>query len=231
MLALAYEILDYLFSSGIGVAFLSKGRIPDRHMTLLCDNASLVQAGIGLTTLDGGLLKVFEPRAASPKRRLLQAETLVKAGVETRIRLDPLLPGLMDDEEGLEYLLKTVADIRVKRIAVSTVFLRAPIIRTLKSHVKDKRVLEVLLSHYESGQTLTMHGAGTSVIMPPTRVRSDIYERVRRIARRYGVVTSVCACKNGDLASDSCHIAGDWIADAPEAQQASLFDGVGSYHG
>ena len=226
VLALGYDVLKYLLSNEIGVAFLSKGRIPDRHMALLCDNAYLVHAGIGLTTLDVELLKVFEPRTASPKQRLEQAEALIEAGVPTRIRLDPLLPGLMDDEESLEELLKAVADIGIEQIAVSTAFLRPAIIRTLKSYVRDRRILEPLLGHYEFGPTLTMHGAGTSVVMPPASLRSEIYKRVREIARRYGMATSICACKNGDLASDSCYIAGDWLAKPSESQQKPLFNGV-----
>ena len=109
VLDLAYDVFEYLFSSGIGVVFLTKGQIPDRHMSLLCANASLVQAGIGLTTLKAELLEIFEPRTAPPQLRLLQSETLVEAGVQTRIRLDPILPGLMDDVEGLEELLEAIS--------------------------------------------------------------------------------------------------------------------------
>ena len=197
-------------------------------MSLLCANASLVQVGIGLTTLREELLKVFEPRAAAPKVRLSQAQTLVKAGVSTRIRIDPILPGLTDDAEDLNELLKAISSIGVKQIAISTAFLRSPIIRTLKGHVRDKRALDILLSHYASGQTLTMHGAGTSVIVPPAPLRKQIYARVKQIAQRYSIATSICACKNGDLASGSCHITGDWIPEPEARRQQFLFDGLES---
>lgn len=223
VLDLAYDVFEYLFNNNIGVAFLTKGEIPDRHMDLICANASLVQAGIGITTLDAELLKIFEPRTAPPKVRLSQAKRLIEAGVQTRIRLDPLLPGLMDKAEDLEELLKAIASIGVKQIALSTAFLRPPIVRTLKKHVSDNRALETLLRHFEPSQTLTMHGAGTSVLVPPAELRKSIYERVRRIAERHGLSTTVCACKNGDIASGSCHIAGAWQMVA-EPEQASLFD-------
>ena len=88
VLDLAYDVFEYLFSNSIGVAFLTKGRIPDRHMSLIAANSSLVQAGIGITTLKAELLKIFEPRTAPPNIRLSQAKTLIEASVSTRIRLD-----------------------------------------------------------------------------------------------------------------------------------------------
>jgi len=108
-------------------------------------------------------------------------------------------------------------------IAISTAFLRPPIIQTLKKHVRDKRVLGVLLKYYESSQTLTMHGAGTSVMMPPAPLRRQIYSLVEQIAQRHGIVTSICACKNGDLATGSCHIAGDWSPKLEAPRQQFLF--------
>ena len=72
VLDMALEVLGILFEWGIGVSFLTKGRIPQRHMDLLKANASLVQAQIGLTTVDEGTLGMFEPRAAPPQVRLDQ---------------------------------------------------------------------------------------------------------------------------------------------------------------
>lgn len=228
VLDLAYDVFEYLFNNKIGVSFLTKGCIPDRHIKLLCANACLVQAGIGLTTLNAEILKVFEPKAAPPKVRLLQAKKLIEAGVLTQMRLDPILPGLTDDAQDLEALLKAIASIGIKHVALSTAFLRPPIIRTLKGHVQDKHALEVLLNHYEAGPTLTMHGAGTSVMVPPTSLRKQIYTRVKQIAQQHSIATSICTCKNGDLANGSCNIAGDWSCEPETQRQRSLFASVES---
>ena len=146
--------------------------------------------------------------------------------MRTRIRVDPILPGLMDDEQGLEELLAAVASVGVKQVAVSTAFLRPAIIRALKGKVRDKGALDILLSHYESGLTLTMHGAGTTVMVPRAGLRRQIYRRVRQIGQRHGVATSICACKNGDLADGSCRIAGDWGPELGVGQQRLLFEKV-----
>jgi len=68
MLALSHAVLEFLFSEGIGVAFLTKGEIPDQTLELLIDHADLVQAEIGPITLDEELAHILEPHAASPGR-------------------------------------------------------------------------------------------------------------------------------------------------------------------
>lgn len=67
VLAMAYEVMAFLLSNGVGVAFLTKGEIPARHMALLAGDASLVRAQVGLTTLDERVLRVLEPCAPSPE--------------------------------------------------------------------------------------------------------------------------------------------------------------------
>ncbi len=49
---MAYDVFKHLFDSGIGVTFVTKGRIPARHRELLAAHAPLVQGRIGVTTLD-----------------------------------------------------------------------------------------------------------------------------------------------------------------------------------
>ncbi len=224
VLELAYDVFAFLLGEGIGVAFLTKGRIPDRHMELLRDHASNVHAGIGLTTLDERVWRVFEPHAAPPELRVAQIAALLEAGIDTQVRLDPILPGVTDDEDTLDNVLGLLARLGVRDVAMSTAFLRPPIVRTLRRHGRDKAWLEALLRHYEGGPTLAMHGAGTSVLVPSEATRRAIYERVERIAHRHRIPVRICACKNGDIAGGSCHIAGDWDRKPPIDRQGMLFE-------
>ena len=80
ILDMAYEALGLLVRSGTPLAFLTKGRIPRRHMRLLTSHAPLVRAQIGLTTLNHRILGTFEPHAAPAEVRLAQAERLLAAG-------------------------------------------------------------------------------------------------------------------------------------------------------
>ncbi len=223
VLDMAYEIFEYLFNVGVGVAFLTKGRIPERHIALLQDHAPMVRAGIGLTTLDEHLLRMFEPNAAPPELRLAQADRLVKSGIATQVRLDPILPGLTDDVETLNALCSRLAKIGIRRIAASTAFLRKSIIGQLKRRLGDASALKRLLRHYEDGVWLKLQRAETNALLPPIAIRQRIYARVRRAAERHGLQLHLCACKNGDLASGSCQIAGDWTSRCRLTNQRTLF--------
>jgi DNA repair photolyase len=223
VLDMAYDVFAFLLAEGVGVGFLTKGRIPDRHMELLAAHAANVHGGIGLTTLDEDVWGVFEPRTAPPARRVAQIAALIRAGIDTQVRLDPILPGVTDDEATLDGVLSALAEVGTRDVTISTAFLRPPIIQALRRNVQRKPWLEALLRHYEDGPTLAMHGAGTSILVPPAATRRSIYERVERIAARHGIRVRICACKNGDVAEGSCHIAGDWDRKLPSDRQGMLF--------
>src|SRR4030065_723506 len=92
VLDMAEAIIRFLLGNGVGIAFLTKGHIPDHVLALLSDQAELVRAQIGVITTNEGIARTFEPGAASPNRRLKQIEALVRAGVMTEARVDPILP-------------------------------------------------------------------------------------------------------------------------------------------
>ncbi len=63
----AYSLMALLLERGICVSFLTKGRIPDRFITLFKSHNNNVQAHIGITTLNRQLQKLIEPHAATPR--------------------------------------------------------------------------------------------------------------------------------------------------------------------
>jgi len=70
VLDMAYDVFCFLLESEIGVAFVTKGLIPERHRKLLATHAPLVQGRIGLITLSPAMASAFEPGAAPPEARL-----------------------------------------------------------------------------------------------------------------------------------------------------------------
>ncbi|UCD56754.1 MAG: radical SAM protein, partial [Candidatus Hydrogenedentota bacterium] len=109
-LDLAYDVLREIFANGIGVSFLTKGIIPRRHMSLLQENSTLVRAQIGLITLDDRLLQTFEPNAAPAQVRVKQLRQLAESGIETQIRIDPILPSLTDNERTFRDICRAATD-------------------------------------------------------------------------------------------------------------------------
>lgn len=209
VLDLAYHVLEHIFSCGVGVAFLTKGVIPERHMSLLSRNAELVRAQIGLITPDNGLLRVFEPNAAPVTVRLAQMKQLTASGIKTQVRIDPILPAVTDDEQTLGELCRAAADTGVTDVAASVLFLRPPVARRLRQASGSSVLPARCLDAFVNGGKMGIHAQHSSVIALTTGQREQIFGRLESIAARYGLAVKRCACKNPDLASGTCSIAGD----------------------
>lgn len=223
VLSLAYDILNYLLTQGIGVVFLTKGRIPKQHMQLLLAHASQVRAQIGLIAMDPRLTRRIEPHAASPRRRLEQMRVLTAGGIATQARFDPMLPGVTDDPDTLHALCAAVADAGVRQIAASTLFLRQPAVSVLRRELRGSPVLRRLIGAFDHGRWLSILGGQSTVLVPSTARRKKTYQWLLDIARQYGLEVRVCGCKNPDLSDDTCNIAGRWSPPVTVERQLALF--------
>ncbi|NJD05027.1 MAG: PA0069 family radical SAM protein [Methylococcaceae bacterium] len=103
---LTRRILEILLDCRHPVAITTKSALVERDLDLLEALAErrLVQVAISLTTLDRGLARVLEPRAAAPERRLAVIRRLSHAGVPVAALVAPVIPFLTDAE--MEALLE-----------------------------------------------------------------------------------------------------------------------------
>jgi DNA repair photolyase len=223
VLDMAYDVFRFLLESGISVAFVTKGRIPDPHRKLFAAHAPLVQGRIGLITLDPGTAAAFEPFAAPPEVRLAQAAELIRASVSVEARLDPILPGVTDGADCLEPLCAALAGVGVRKIAASVLFLRPAVTGSLRRCVTDKPMLNTILGCFAGGDRLAIHAGNSRVLALTASARLEIMERLRSIARHHGLAVLVCACKNPDISSGSCHISGRWPPRSSGGGQLGLF--------
>lgn len=67
-----------------------------------------ISVHMSITTLDGKLARLMEPRASQPLMRFRAIEALAKRGIPTGMIIGPVLPGLTDHE--IPALLKSAAD-------------------------------------------------------------------------------------------------------------------------
>ena len=106
------------------VAVVTKGTLIERDIDILADMArdGLVRVGISITTLDAGISRAMEPRVPSPRRRLATIRRLAEAGIEVRIMVSPVVPGLTDPE--IEALVAAGAEAGAS--AASWIMLRLP---------------------------------------------------------------------------------------------------------
>ena len=224
VLELGYQILEFLFSEGIGVVFLTKGHIPDDTFRLLLSHADMVRAQIGITTLDESISRVFEPNAANPTVRLEQIAALIAGGIPTRARLDPVLPGLTDTPDDLHLLFSALVQAGVRHIAAGLLFLRPGILESLNRNVPDKKMLQRTLGWYRGSERLAIRAVNSTVEALPQATRVEIFKSIRLAAEEAGIDLSICACKNPDLASGTCGIGGAWSQRFRHGAEPRLFD-------
>jgi len=104
------ELLEVLLAHRHPVTIVTKGALILRDLDLLEGLAGqrLVRVHVSLTTLDDGLKRRLEPRAASPTARLRVVSALSDAGVPVGVLLAPMIPALNDHE--MEHLGRLFED-------------------------------------------------------------------------------------------------------------------------
>lgn len=104
------SVLEVLARFRHPLGIITKGSLIERDLDLLAALARdrLVTVGITLTTLESGLKRTLEPRAASPAARLKVMRQLADAGVPVRVMFSPVIPFVNDAE--LEAVLEAGRD-------------------------------------------------------------------------------------------------------------------------
>ena len=146
VLELSHSVLELLLSRDIGIAFVTKGQIPDKTLGLLLNHANKVRAQIGIITHDDNVRRIFEPNAASIDTRLIQMAQMVAGGIAVEARIIPIIPGITDTLDSIDCLYSAISMAGVKNVAISALFLRPAIIASLRTQISDQDVLNNLLS-------------------------------------------------------------------------------------
>lgn len=91
------------------VVIVTKNSLVTRDLDLLRELARHKAAAVylSITTLDGELARLMEPRASQPFRRLQAIQAIRQAGVPVGVMIAPVIPGLTDHE--IPAILKAAA--------------------------------------------------------------------------------------------------------------------------
>ena len=113
-------VIEVLAETRHAFAIVTKSSGVERDLDLVGDmgRQGLAVVYMSLTTLDSGLSRIMEPRAAAPHRRLRTIETLARAGVPVGVSASPMIPFINEPE--LERILAAARDAGA-RSAFSTV--------------------------------------------------------------------------------------------------------------
>jgi DNA repair photolyase len=109
-LRITRSVIEVLSECRHPFSLVTKSSGVERDLDLVGEmgRAGLAAVYVSLTTLDGALARILEPRAAAPHRRLRTIETLVRAGVPVGVSASPVIPFLNEPE--LEHILAAARD-------------------------------------------------------------------------------------------------------------------------
>ena len=220
-----YEIMAALLDAGAALVVSTKGVIPDRFVDLFARHPGRAHVQVGITTLDDVARRLIEPRAASVAERLDNLARLVKAGVGTEARIDPLAPGLTDSDAGLAALLSEASRVGVRGAVVSFLFLRWGIRfgNDLALGGWSARAMRKLYTY-----TVANYCGGGTIHLPSTGYRAERFAAIGSIASAHGISIKICRCKNADIPEAVCCHPTDLLVagerrSPPDAHQLTLF--------
>jgi DNA repair photolyase len=90
------QILPLLKESGIKVLLVTKSNLITRDIPIL--RTMPLAVSLSITTLDTNMAQRIEPHAPAPLERLHALKLLSSAHIPCSVRLDPLIPGVNDEE-------------------------------------------------------------------------------------------------------------------------------------
>ena len=202
ILQVTYEVIQILLDHGIGISFLTKGRIPQRFIDLFSRFSDRILAQIGLVSLSEKYWKGYEPNTPSPENRMENIQRLKEIGITPEIRIDPIIPFVTDTEAEVETLFGRLKEMEVKRVTLGYLHLRPAIQDQLMKELSPlhQRLIE---SCFKTQDWKTV-GSSTKTKLLPKTIRERGYQRIEEVAERFGITALVCQCKNPDLKGDLC---------------------------
>jgi DNA repair photolyase len=160
-------------------AIITRGPLIVRDIDVLAEAAR--RAGVSVTfsvpTLDDEIWRRTEPGTAPPRQRLRALARLVEAGIDARVGMAPILPGLSDRPELLADVVREARAAGATGIWANLLYLRPG----TREHFLTalERDWPELLPEYER---LYRRGAYL-----PRREGDPVRERVRTLARNHAV--------------------------------------------
>ena len=109
-LGITRSVIEVLAECAHPFSLVTKSSGVERDLDLIAPMAAqrLAAVYVSVTTLDGALARILEPRAAAPQRRLKTIEALARAGVPVGVSVSPVIPFINEPE--LERILAAAAE-------------------------------------------------------------------------------------------------------------------------
>jgi len=174
------QVLEALSRYGFAVEVVTKSDLVLRDLELLQEINESSWAGVlfTITTFDPQIASLFEPYPPSPKRRLAALERVAEAGLTAGVMMCPLLPGISDDGEHIEEVVRRAKEAGAQFVLHGGL--------TLKPGVQRDRYFEALELHYPRlvSQYEELYGKGYS---PDDEYARQVGQRARALCHKHGL--------------------------------------------
>ena len=173
-------ILEGLRDFANPFSILTKGTLIQRDIDLLQECASVTDVGTNLSvgSVNQELWRVVEPGTPNPLKRLQTVRKLNEAGIPCGVLMAPILPFISSTDEAMAGTVRAIAEAKATHVTPIVLHLRKGGSREWYLRWLQERHPELVPRYRE------LYGDGAYA---PKAFQQEIAEKVRRLARRYGV--------------------------------------------
>ncbi|MFL5981996.1 MAG: SPL family radical SAM protein [Gaiellaceae bacterium] len=160
-------------------SIITRGPMIVRDLDVLVEAAARADVSVtfSIPTVDEEVWRRTEPSTAHPRQRLKAVKALVDAGINARVGMAPILPGISDKPEQLREVVRAAREAGATGIWANLLFLRPGTREHFLTHLAEDWPEQ--LPHYEELYAQKAY-LGAELMKP---VRSEI----SRLAREYGI--------------------------------------------
>ncbi|MFL5917105.1 MAG: radical SAM protein [Gaiellaceae bacterium] len=171
--------LEALRDAANPFSIITRGPMIVRDLDVLVAAAQRASVSVtfSIPTVDEEVWRRTEPSTAHPRQRLKAVKALVEAGVNARVGMAPILPGISDRPEQLRAVVRAAREAGATGIWANLLFLRPGTREHFLTHLAEDWPEQ--LPHYE--QLYERKAYLGSELMKPLR------NEVSRLAREYGI--------------------------------------------
>jgi DNA repair photolyase len=171
--------LEALRDASNSFSIITRGPMIVRDLDILVEAAQRASVSVtfSVPTVDEEVWKRTEPSTAHPRQRLKAVKTLVEAGINARVGMAPILPGISDRPEQLRDVVRAAREAGATGIWANLLFLRPGTREHFLTHLAEDWPEQVpLYEEIYAGKAYL----GAELMKP---VRAE----VSRLAREHGI--------------------------------------------
>ncbi len=172
--------LEVLADASNPFSIITRGPMLVRDLDVLARAARRAAVGVtfSIPTLDEDVWKRTEPSTAHPRQRLRAIKELTEAGIDARVGMAPILPGVSDRPDQLAHVVRAAREAGATGIWANVLFLRAG---------TREHFLEALARDWPEQLPLyeELYAKGRAYL--PTEHTKSIRRRVAALAKEHGI--------------------------------------------